>query len=273
MLQIKCYVYWRFKVFHDRVINKPKDLESYVQYVYSSLLNLRDEGVMVSSNVILVGKSGANHEVDVYYQFEKSGVVHKVAFECKFKSRRVQKSDVIDFHGKLQDIGNIQGIFVSKTGYQQGAKAYAKHYGIQLLTLDDLPTLNILVAKRIESVALPDESYIGEPFWCLMEFSNDGLTGSYYSRLDGIVFKKHLIPLFISKHDACGYLEALSDKNNFVVRGLPQHSLKFLFETANLSKSKVSFALMLHGVGPDGLWTGIPYSLEELQSRFLLEQA
>ncbi|HGO5291226.1 TPA: restriction endonuclease [Photobacterium damselae subsp. damselae] len=260
-------------MFHDRLINKPKDLESYVQYVYSSLLNLRDEGVVVSSNVILVGKSGAKHEVDVYYQFERSGVVHKVAFECKFKSRRVQKSDVIDFHGKLQDIGNIQGIFVSKSGYQQGAKDYAKHYDIQLLTLDDLPTLNILVAKRIESVALPDESYIGEPFWCLMEISNDGLTGSYYSRSNGIVFKKSLIPLFISKVDACEYLEALPDKKDYVVRGLPQHSLKFLFEAANLGKGKINFALMLHGSGPDGLWPGISYQLDELKSRFLLDPA
>lgn len=259
---------------HDKLIKKPKDLESYVQYVYSSLLNLRDDGVVVSSNVILVGKSGAKHEVDVYYQFEKSGVVHKVAFECKFKSRKVQKSDVIDFHGKLQDVGNIQGIFVSKSGYQQGAKDYADHYGIQLLTLNDLPTLNILVAKRIESVALPEESYIGEPFWCLMEISNDGLTGSYYSRSDdSVVFKKHLIPLFISKLDACKYLGMLPDKSDFVVRGLPQHSLKFLFETAKLGKGKVNFALMLHGADPDGLWSGISYSLEELKSRFLLEQA
>lgn len=259
-------------MFHDKLINKPKDLESYVQYVYSSLLNLRDEGVVVSSNVILIGKSGAKHEVDVYYQFEKSRVLHKVAFECKFKSRRVQKSDVIDFHGKLQDIGNIQGIFVSKSGYQQGAKDYANHYGIQLLTLDDLPTLNILVGKRIESVALPDESYIGEPFWCLMGFSKDRLTGSYYSRPNGFLFKKHLIPLFISKLDAYEYLKTLPDKDDFVVRGLPQHSLNFLFETANLMKGKVSFVLMLLGANSEGLWPGITYSVEELKSRFLLVQ-
>lgn len=259
-------------MFNNNLINNPKKLEQYVQYVYSSLLNLRDEGVVVSNNVTLVGKSGAKHEVDVYYQFERSRVIHRVAFECKFKSRRVQKSDVIDFHGKLQDVGNIQGIFVSKSGYQQGAKDYAEHYDIQLLTLDDLPTLNILVAKRIESIALPDETYIGEPFWCLMGISSDVLTGSYYSRLEGLVFKKHLIPLFISKLDAYEYLESLPNKNEYVVRGLPQHSLNFLLKTANVGKGKVSFALMLLGSGPDGLWPGMSYSLEELKSRFLLDQ-
>ena len=257
-------------MFHDKLIKKPKDLESYVQYVYSSLLNLKDEGVVVSSNTILVGKSGAKHEVDVYYQFEISGVTHKVAFECKFKSRRVQKSDVIDFHGKLQDVGNIQGLFVSKSGYQKGAKDYAEHYGIQLLTLDDLPTLNILVAKRIESVALPDETYIGEPFWCLMEISKNSLTGSYYSKKYGVIFKKYVIPLFISKIDALEYRTSLPDKEDFVVRGLPQHSLRFLFETADIMKGKVDFVLMLVGADGNGLWPGITYSIDELKSRFLL---
>ena len=257
-------------MFHDKWIKKPKDLESYVQYVYTSLLNLKDEGVVVSSNTILVGKSGAKHEVDVYYQFEKSQVTHKVAFECKFKTRRVQKVDVIDFHGKLQDVGNIQGIFVSKSGYQQGAKDYAKYYGIQLLTLDDLPTLNILVAKRIESIALPDETYIGEPFWCLMEISKNSLTGSYYSKKYGVIFKKHLIPLFISQRDAFEYKSSLPDKENFVVRGLPQHSLKFLFGTADIMKGKVEFVLMLVGSDENGFWPCITYSLDELRSRFLL---
>tara|TARA_R110000751_G_scaffold129991_3_gene231967 strand:- start:164 stop:1000 length:837 start_codon:yes stop_codon:yes gene_type:complete len=258
------------RMFHKNLLRKPKDLESYVNYVYSNLLNLKDDGVVVSSNTILVGRSGAKHEVDVYYQFEKSRITHKVAFECKFKSRSVQKSELIDFHGKLLDVGNIQGIFVSKSGYQQGAKDYAAHYGIQLLTLDDLPTLNVLVAKRIESVALPDETYVGEPFWCLMKITSDGLTGDYYSKKDGLISKKHMIPLFISKKDAGEYLNSLPDKADFVVRGLPQHSLKFLFEAASVMKGNVSFVLMLLGPDANGLWPGMTYSINELKIRFLL---
>ncbi|MBL4864932.1 MAG: restriction endonuclease [Pseudomonadales bacterium] len=117
-------------MFGNELIKTPKDLESYVQYVYSSLLNLKDEGVVVSSNAILVGRSGARHEIDVFYQFQKTGIIHKVAFECKFLKRKVEKSSVIDFHGKIRDIGSIQGILVSKNGYQKGAKEYANHYGM-----------------------------------------------------------------------------------------------------------------------------------------------
>lgn len=49
------------------LIGSPKRLESYVQFVYSSLLNMKDQGVVVSSNAIIKGRSGAKHEIDVYY--------------------------------------------------------------------------------------------------------------------------------------------------------------------------------------------------------------
>lgn len=252
------------------MITKPKDLESYVQYIYSTLLNLRDEGVVVSSNTVLVGRSGAKHEIDVFYQFEKSGVVHKVAFECKFKTRRVEKSEVVDFHGKIQDIGNIQGIFVSKNGYQSGAVDYANHYGIKLLSIEDLPAINILLAKRIESVALPDETYVGEPFWVLMEVVEQRLTGSYWSKKEGGLFKKNIIPLFISKLDANNFLADIPDRTDFVVRGLPQHSLRFLLRTTEIARGKVNFSLMLSGKGPDGAWPGELTTPAQVGFRFLV---
>ncbi|MGE4668613.1 restriction endonuclease [Yersinia enterocolitica] len=112
------------------MIETPTDLESYMQYVYSCLLNLQNEGVVVSRRAILKGKS-TNHEIDVFYQFERAGVIHKVAIECKYLSRPVEKKDVMVFRGRLEDIGNIQGIMVSKLGYQKGAYEYAKHYDIK----------------------------------------------------------------------------------------------------------------------------------------------
>ncbi|MGR4068617.1 restriction endonuclease [Billgrantia sp. C5P2] len=252
------------------LVKKPRDLESYVQYVYSTLLNLRDEGVVVASNSILIGRSGAKHEIDVFYQFERSGVVHRVAFECKFTGRKVQKSDVLDFHAKLQDVGNLQGIFVSKSGYQSGALEYAEHYGVQLLELEDLPTLNILVGNRIKAVALPDETYIGEPFWAIMESKDGRLTGSYWAKKDGGFFERSIIPLFISKSDASTFISSLADGKNYVVRGLPQHSLSFLLKTAGVVKGRVKFLLFLNGREEDGKWLGVLATPEEVSVRFLI---
>jgi len=257
-------------MFKHELLKKPKDLESYVQYVYSTLLNLKDEGVVVGCNSILVGRSGAKHEIDVFYQFDRSGLTHRVAFECKFTGRKVPKSDVIDFHGKLQDIGNLQGVFVSKSGYQSGAIEYADHYDIQLLKLEDLPTLNILVGNRLKSVALPDESYIGEPFWVLMEEKDGNVTGSYWAREEGKVFKTSIIPLFISKFDASEFLLGVGGKNEYVVRGIPQHSLNFLIKTADIRKGRVKFSLMLAGSDENGMWPGIITTPQEVLKRFLI---
>jgi len=41
--------------------------ESYVQLVFSSLLNMKDEGVVVGRNVQLVDKFGLAHRVDIFY--------------------------------------------------------------------------------------------------------------------------------------------------------------------------------------------------------------
>lgn len=249
------------------IITTPKNLESYVQFVYSSLLNLKDQGVVVSSNAIIKGKSNAKHEIDVYYQFENSGVIHKVAFECKFKGRKVEKSEVIDFHGKLQDIGNIQGIFVSKEGYQSGAIEYAKHYDIKLLKIDDLPSLNVIVANRLKSVALPDESYIGEPFWALMGYQDGNVQGDYFSIKEGI--RGSIIPLFISKKDAMSFLQNIRDKDKFVVRGLPQHSLNFFLKSTIIVKGRVKISVMLFGMNNVGQWPGTIMTPEEVGVRFL----
>jgi hypothetical protein len=246
------------------MIESPIDLESYVQHVYSSLMNLKDEGVVVSRNAIMIGKSGAKHEVDVFYQFERAGLTHKVAIECKFTTRPVEKADVLEFHSKAKDIGNIQPVFVSKSGYQGGAIDYAKHYEIQLLKLDDLPTLNILLAKRIESVALPSESDLGEPFWVLMELDNGSLSGSFYAVPQTINGNKQVVPLFFCKSDAETMHSHLKDKSEFVVRGVPQHMLKF---TIGMGKGNVMFSLMYYPP-ENGQWPGELITPEDLEARF-----
>jgi len=250
----------------------PKELESYVQYVYSTLLNLKDEGVIVSKNATLVGKNGIRHEIDVFYQFEKSGITHKVAFECKYLKRKVEKSDVMVFHKKLEEIGNIQGIFVSKEGYQKGAIEYGNYHGIKLLKIDELPTLNILLSKRIESVALPDESFIGEPFWTIMEIKDGKLTGSYWSQSDKTSSSNLHIPLFISKRDGEEFLKDYIKRDDYVVRGLPQHSLKFFLGTAKLSRGRVKLTLMLCNADENSPWAGLTCDPEEVEARFLIQR-
>jgi hypothetical protein len=72
--------------------DKSKDWEQFeerVKHIYSVLLNLKGEKVSVSRDVKLIGRDGLIHQFDVYYEFSRAGVNHRVAIECRDKSREV----------------------------------------------------------------------------------------------------------------------------------------------------------------------------------------
>ena len=95
-------------------------------------------GLLLSSvqhNVKLKGKSGFEHQVDVYWEYEKDGEMHRVAIECKNYNQKIPIGRVRDFFGVLYDVSNIKGIMACKEGYQDGAKKFADHYGISLKEL------------------------------------------------------------------------------------------------------------------------------------------
>jgi len=207
-------------------INKGLTFESFVHEVYSAILRLEDKNVLISKNVTILGKSGASHQFDVYYEFTRANVKHRVAIECKNHSRPVDKGKVSEFKGKIIDIENLMGIMISASGYQSGADKYADGTGILLMTLDDLPSFTQVVAMQFKRAFLHESSVIGQPFWAIMEVDKTGeITGTYYSLKDDKV--KMRIPLFYSKSHAERYCYAIPTKN-YTVRGLNQDQLKVL---------------------------------------------
>ncbi|WP_422413625.1 MULTISPECIES: restriction endonuclease [unclassified Endozoicomonas] len=225
-----------------------KELEEYVRNTYQFLLNMKDEGLNVEKDKKLVGKSGAVHQIDVYYEFVFGNRIHHVAIECKDYSSAVDKGRVQEFALKLQDIGNISGEMVSANGYQSGAKKIAEHYDINLKTINDLPTMPHLLGMRLSSVALPDESYKAEPFWTIMELRNDKVTGSYFGHTqDGRKF----IPLFFSKYHALMYFqESNLDTKSWGIRGLPRHALRaFILMLDLLKRQSVEPMIMFRPPG------------------------
>lgn len=89
----------------------------------------------VEHDVKLLGKSGCDHQIDVYWEYEIAGNKHRVAIECKNYSSLVPVGKVRDFQGVLADLKNVNGIMVSSKGFQSGAKKYAEEYGISLKEL------------------------------------------------------------------------------------------------------------------------------------------
>lgn len=117
-------------------MNKGTEYEKFIQDVYQSVINAEGHGtIQVKQNIKLRGKSEQEHQIDVYWEYIIAGITHRVAIECKNNSEEVSVGKVRDFHGVLNDIGNINGIMVSKVGFQSGAKTFGAYYGINLKEL------------------------------------------------------------------------------------------------------------------------------------------
>jgi len=117
-------------------MNPNTEFELFTRHIYQKLVN-NDvlKPTLVQHNVKLKGKSGCEHQIDVYWEYEIAGSLHRVAIECKNYNSLVPVGKVRDFKGVLDDLNNVNGIMVSSKGFQNGAKKYAEQYGISLKEL------------------------------------------------------------------------------------------------------------------------------------------
>lgn len=133
-----------------------QELEDFVETVYSGLLkNEHLRNTKIEKNHIEIGTSGAKHEFDVFYEIKIAGVVHKVGIECKNHNRKITKGMVQEYWAKLFDCKNTIGFMVSSKGYQEGAKTFAKSYGIELISTDQLPNIYGLLLIHTNALCQP----------------------------------------------------------------------------------------------------------------------
>lgn len=114
-------------------MNQNTEYERFTQEIYQQLVNLDVvRTTKVQHDVKLEGRSGQKHQIDVYWEYVIAGNKHRVAIECKNYNTLVPIGKVRDFKGVLDDFNGVNGIMVTKVGYQEGAKKYAQEYGISL---------------------------------------------------------------------------------------------------------------------------------------------
>ena len=165
-------------------MNSNTEFELFTQRIYQRLVN-NDvlKPTKVQHNVKLKGKSGCEHQIDVYWEYEIAGNMHRVAIECKNYDSLVPIGKVRDFLGVLHDLNNVRGIMVSSKGYQEGAKKYADYYDISLKELrhpylnESIGSITITAHSKIRHLLfLIDEGWIAEH-----HFNLDRLRGFYAS--------------------------------------------------------------------------------------------
>jgi hypothetical protein len=117
-----------------------KRYEVLVQAIFDALLNQNTvHNIEVQHNVPLPGKT-TTHQIDVYWEFEKGGVTYRTVVQAKDWAYPVMQGELLKFKGVLDDLPQQpRGIFVTRTGYQEGAKQFALAHGIALYELSEEP--------------------------------------------------------------------------------------------------------------------------------------
>jgi len=112
------------------------DYEKVAQRVYSAILAAQGiDTVDVRHNVGVLGRSGVEHQIDVYWKFRYAGIEHKVLIECKHYSQTIDLIHARNMLGLVTDIPNSQGVLVTTVGFQAGVVNLCAHYGIGLKRL------------------------------------------------------------------------------------------------------------------------------------------
>jgi len=114
--------------------------EKLVQGIFQAIHNQQEVATTtVEQNKILQGKI-STHQIDVYWKFQRGGIDHEVVVQAKDWRSTVKQGDLFHFKCVLDDLPNQpRGVFVTRTGYQQGAKDFAAAQGIVLYELHEPP--------------------------------------------------------------------------------------------------------------------------------------
>lgn len=201
-------------------MTKGKDFELIVKDICEKLSSMEMTNAEILTNVKMPGADGARHEIDVLYSFEELGLHYQVGIECKNWKYPIKIRELRDFSYKLDQIGGINGIFISADkGYQSGAKTVADYNGIRLVKYDEF---EYYMKSNYTKYLNPDFGTIGDPFWMMINY--EGSTS-----LEQNCIKDNDVDLFFSKKKAHDYKTKYYYKdNNIKVVGVSQYHLKEL---------------------------------------------
>lgn len=257
-----------------------KDFELFVKAIYEEILQQDEfENINVEHDIKVVGKSGQAHQIDVFWEFMVAGIKHRVAVECKEYTKTVSVGRVRDFSAALDDIGNIQGIFVTTKGYQKGAITFAEYKGISLkvvkepskedldahrgletihlsihaLCIGNVLTIPILDVKWvIENTNLKQGDQISLSAWN----KDVKILDSNYNLLGTILDFENKLPR--EPHNTVGLKHQFEFDDGFIhipnsdYPSLKLKSLNFQYDTYTLSQNeKITFKLMAEAVLKD----------------------
>lgn len=123
----------------------------------------------------------------MYWEYQYDNTTFKIAIECKNYNHTVSIGKVRDFFGILYDLEDVKGIMVTKKGYQEGAKKFGEHYGIDLMELREPEEGEAIVAETTLTIdcSVRHRLFLIDEDWAK---EHDFNIQSYKQRLDWLCF-------------------------------------------------------------------------------------
>lgn len=170
---------------------KGTEYEKLTQKLYQQLLdndNTICNTIEVKHNILILGKSGLEHQIDVFWEYELAGVSYKTIIEVKDWKTKVKKGDLMEFNDKLNDIPcNPNGIYVSKSGFQSGAIAYAEHHGIKIVSISETNLMKKLILNMgVRTPHIENFNIILDKEWLSAEKERLGITDEIKFSFEGL---------------------------------------------------------------------------------------
>lgn len=113
-------------------MEKGRELESKIERFFQ--LN----GYKTQRNVVLEGKSGGKHEIDVLAEKSDGVTTFRLMIECKAWDKPIEKDVVSKVSYVLRDLGLNKAIIVSLKGWRIGAEKSANELGIEVWGRDEI---------------------------------------------------------------------------------------------------------------------------------------
>lgn len=146
-------------------------------------------GVKVSRAASFTGRiSKRKITVDVACEAQLLGAQILCIVECKCYSKRVEVSDVEEFHSKLDDIGAHKGIMFTTVGYESGALKVASGRGIALLVLGENQAANAIRIERKSATRRAESAILQGAFYPHGERPESNSTGVQVKSADELFY-------------------------------------------------------------------------------------
>lgn len=140
----------------------------------------RTKGYDARHNVKLVGRSGVEHQIDVFAEYKAPLHISKIVIECKSYDKPIDKDIVMKLIHEVQDLGVDRGILVTTSYFTPDAVSTAEGYNIDLW---DSAKLNELLKEvKIKEIAVSSNIFHIKPAISIekaREIIIDRLTGFF----------------------------------------------------------------------------------------------